>query len=61
MKNHIIKRITVIQNQCFRKINDVYKVTLIEVLVTDMFISSADLYLQKLIKLRALCNAENGE
>ena len=61
MKNHIIKRITVIQNQCFKKISSVYKVTLIEVLKAEMFIFSADLYLQKLIKLRALCNTEDRE
>ena len=54
MKNHIIKRMTVIQNQCLRKISRAYKVTLIEVLKAEMFILLADLYLQKLIKLRAV-------
>ena len=59
MKNHIIKRMTVIQNQCLRKISGAYRVTLIEILEAETFIPSADLYLQKLVKIRTLCNAED--
>ena len=59
VKNHIIKRMTVIQNQCLRKISGAYRVTLIEILEAETFIPSADLYLQKLVKIRTLCNAED--
>ena len=61
MKNHIIKRMTVIQNQCLRKISGAYRVTLIEILEAETFIPSADLYLQKLVKIRTLCNTEDRE
>ena len=60
-KNHIIKRLTVIQNQCLRKISSVYRAMSIETLKAETFISSADLYLQKLIKLRTLCSTEDRE
>ena len=60
-KNHIIKRLTVIQNQCLRKINGAYRATFIETLKVETFISSADLYLQKLIKLRTLCSTKDRE
>ena len=61
MKNHIIKRMTVIQNQCLRKISRAYRVTLIEILEAETFIPSADLYLQKLVKIKTLCNTEDRE
>ena len=59
MKNHIIKRMAVIQNQCLRKISGAYRVTLIEILEAETFIPSADLYLQKLAKIRTLRNTED--
>ena len=52
---------TVIQNQCLRKISGIYRVMLIETLEAETIISSADLYLQKLIKLKTLCNTEDRE
>ena len=49
----------VIQNQCLRKISGAYRVTLIEIPEAETFIPSADLYLQKLVKIRTLCNTED--